>query len=459
MITSMALRNFKSWRDTGNVRLAPLTGLFGTNSSGKTSLMQFLLMLKQTAESPDRNLVLELGDSRNLVELGTFADVVHQHDLTHPLQWRLAWQLPEPLVVADPGSRKDVSLEANEIEIEVSVSWEKNGSSASGRPTVQSMTYRFDGSDFGMLPIAGHAGEYELFTTHKRFAFKRVKGRAWKLPQPAKCYGFPDQVRGYFQNAAFLSDFELAFERQAACIFYLGPLREYPKREDPWGGSQPSDMGRRGERVVEALLASRDQGIKYSFGKGVKRKSLDEVVASWLKRLGLIDRFEVRPISSGGKLFQVWVRRQPGAKEVLLTDVGFGVSQILPVIALCYYAPRGSVVLLEQPEIHLHPRVQAGLADVLIDAIKTREIQIIVESHSEHLLRRLQRNIAEETVSPHDTALYFCEIDAGVSRLTALQVDMYGNIENWPDGFFGDEFEEIAAMQKAILRRRGGLTK
>ena len=83
-----------------------------------------------------------------------------------------------------------VSLEANEIEIEVSVSWEKNGSSASGRPTVQSMTYRFDGSDFGMLPIAGHAGEYELFTTHKRFAFKRVKGRAWKLPQPAKCYGF-----------------------------------------------------------------------------------------------------------------------------------------------------------------------------------------------------------------------------------------------------------------------------
>ena len=291
MITSMSLQNFKSWRDTGPIRLAPLTGLFGTNSSGKTSLMQFLLMLKQTAESPDRNLVLELGDSRSLVELGTFSDVVHQHDLSQPLQWRLAWQLPQPLVVADPGSRKDVSLEAKELEVDVSVSWERNGSSASGRPTVQAMTYRFDGSDFGMQPIAGHAGEYELFTTHKRFAFKRVKGRAWKLPQPAKCYGFPDQVRGYFQNAAFLSDFELEFERQAARIFYLGPLREYPKREYAWGGSQPSDMGRRGERVVEALLASRDQGIKYSFGKGVKRKSLDEVVASWLKRLGLIDRF------------------------------------------------------------------------------------------------------------------------------------------------------------------------
>jgi predicted ATPase len=455
----MSLQNFKSWRDTGPVRLAPLTGLFGTNSSGKTSLMQFLLMLKQTAESPDRNLVLELGDQRSLVELGTFSDVVYQHDLSKALQWRLAWHLPEPLAVADPGSRKAVSFQASDVEIEASVGWEKNGSAGSGRPTVQAMAYRVDGADFGMRAIAGHAGEYELFTTHKRFAFKRVKGRAWNLPQPAKCYGFPDQVRGYYQNAAFLSDFELAFERQAACIFYLGPLREYPKREYAWGGSQPSDMGRRGERVIEALLASRDQGIKYSLGKGVKKKSLEELVASWLKQLGLIDHFAVKPITSGGKLFQVWVRRQPGAQEVLLTDVGFGVSQILPVIALCYYAPPGSVLLLEQPEIHLHPRVQAGLADVLIDAIKTRNIQIIVESHSEHLLRRLQRNIAEEKISPEGTALYFCEIDAGVSRLTELKVDMYGNIENWPDGFFGDEFAEIAAMQKAILRRRSGLAK
>ena len=104
-------------------------------------------------------------------------------------------------------------------------------------------------------------------------------------------------------------------------------------------------------------------------------------------------------------------------------------------------------------------RGEAGLADVFIDAVKSRGIQVIVESHSEHLLRRLQRTIAEETVLPQDTALYFCEIDAGVSSLTALQVDMYGNIENWPDGFFGDEFEEIAAMQKAILRRRGGQAK
>lgn len=456
MITSIELDNFKSWQSTGVIRLAPLTGLFGTNSSGKTSLMQYLLLLKQTAESPDRNMVLELGDARSLVELGTFRDMIHQHDLTRAMHWRLAWQLGKPLTVADPGRKNAALLSGTEIAFEAAVAWEKNGGSGSSRPTVQHMAYGFDGAEFGMRPIADHPGDYELFTTHRKVSFKRVKGRAWNLPQPAKCYGFPDQVRGYFQNAAFLSDFELELERLAARIFYLGPLREYPKREYAWGGSQPSDMGRRGERVVEAMLASRDQGIRYSFGKGVRRKSLDEVVAMWLKLLGLIDRFEVRPIAVGSKLFQVWVRRQPGAQEVLLTDVGFGVSQILPVITLCYYAPEGSVLLLEQPEIHLHPRVQAGLADVLIDAVYSRGIQVIVESHSEHLLRRMQRRIAEEHLPAENTALYFCEIDQGASKLTKLAVDMYGSIENWPDDFFGDEMGEIAAMQKAILKRRIG---
>ena len=162
----------------------------------------------------------------------------------------------------------------------------------------------------------------------------------------------------------------------------------------------------------------------------------------------------MKPISKGGKLFQVWVRRNPRAPEVLITDVGFGVSQILPVIVLCYYAPEGSTLILEQPEIHLHPRVQAGLADVFIDAAKTRGVQIIVESHSEHLLRRLQRRVAEEQLSADETALYFAATKDGESLLTTLELDLFGTIKNWPEGFFGDELGEIAATSKAALRRR-----
>ncbi|MDQ3247656.1 MAG: AAA family ATPase, partial [Chloroflexota bacterium] len=79
MLTHLQIQNFKSWRDTGQMRFAPLTGFFGPNSSGKTSLLQFLLLLKQTIESPDRRQVLNLGTERSYVTLSTFEDLVFRH--------------------------------------------------------------------------------------------------------------------------------------------------------------------------------------------------------------------------------------------------------------------------------------------------------------------------------------------------------------------------------------------
>lgn len=451
MLTQLAFSNFKSWRDTGNIRLAPITALFGSNSSGKSSVLQMLLLLKQTADSPDRSQVLNFGDDRSLVDLGTFQDVLFAHDLTNPLQVRMAWTLPHRLEIADPARKSGALFAGDAIELATGIEWEANGEPGLGRAVVREMGYRFSGETFAMVQADAKALEYDL---RSGFRFVRAPGRPWKLPPPSKFYGFPDQVRAYFQNASFLSDLELQFEELFARLFYLGPLREYPKRQYSWAGAQPSDMGLRGERVVDALLASRESGTKLSRGRGHKRQTVEERVAEWLKELGLIDSFEVRPITKGGRLFQVWVRRAPEAAEVLITDVGFGVSQILPVITLCYYAPEGSTLLLEQPEIHLHPRVQAGLADVLVDAMKTRNIQIILESHSEHLLRRLQRRVADETIEPDQAALYFCSMEEGESHLTPLDLDPYGNIRNWPKDFFGDEFGEIAAMSQAALERK-----
>lgn len=449
MLTRLLFENFKSWRSTGVIRLAPITALFGSNSSGKSSLLQMLLLLKQTAESPDRAQVLNLGDDRSLVDLGTFQDILFGHKLTIPLKLDMAWDLPKPLVIVDPSRKSSALFIGQAVDFSTEIAWQASSEPGLGRAAVKEMTYGFADETFSMVQRG--KGEYDL---QSGFKLVRTQGRPWKLPPPAKCYGFPDQVRAYYQNASFLSDLELQFEELFTRMFYLGPLREYPKRQYSWAGTQPADMGRRGERVVDALLASREAGARISRGRGRKRQTLEERVAEWLQDLGLIHSFEVRPITKGGRLFQVWVRRDPKAAEVLITDVGFGVSQILPVITLCYYAPEGSTLLLEQPEIHLHPRVQAGLADVLIDAVKTRGIQIVLESHSEHLLRRLQRRIAEEELAPEEAALYFCFTEKGESHLTPLQLDPYGNITNWPKGFFGDEMGEIAAMSQAMLERK-----
>lgn len=453
MITHMRAQNFKSWRDTGDVRMAPLTVLFGANSSGKTSLLQLLLMLKQTAESPDRSQVLNLGgDERSLVDLGTLPDLLFAG--ASELQWSLDWDLGETLEVSDPKRPKAISLQGDTLGITTHVAWQGNGDRSLGSPLVTSLRYRFAGGAFGMDLSDPARREYQLVSEHPDYPFVRATGRKWPLPPPAKSYGFPDQVRAYFQNAGFLSDLELQFEQLCARIFYLGPLRDYPRRTYTAIGAQPGDMGRRGERVVDALLAARESGQLIKRGKGKKQQSLEARVAECLRTLGLISHFEVRAVTPGGKLYQVWVRQHAEAPEVLLTDVGFGVSQILPVIALCYYAPRGSTLILEQPEIHLHPKVQAGLADVLIDAIQHQGIQIILESHSEHLLRRLQRRVAEETLAADQAALYFCRLERGESKLTPLELDMFGTIRNWPDGFFGDELGEIAATQLAALDRR-----
>lgn len=451
MIRKISALNFKSWEKTGGIRLAPITGLFGSNSSGKTSILQLFLMLKQTAESSDRTQVLNLGDKGSLVELGTFRDVLFNHAETNALTYGLEWDLPEELTVEDPERKGNILFAGNFLTYVAIV--DENGS---GRMSVNKLFYGFSGQTFGMKRKS--KDKYDLYIDKKNsqesFRFIRTPGRAWDLPAPTKCFGFPDQVKAYYQNAAFLADLELAFENLFARVFYLGPLREYPKREYTWAGAQPADMGRRGEKVVDALLASRERKERISRGKGRKSYNVEEYVAHWLKELKLIHSFSVEPIKEGSNLFQVWVQKSSTSAKVLITDVGFGVSQILPVLTLCYYVPEGSTVLMEQPEIHLHPSVQAGLADVFIDAIKTRKIQIILESHSEHLLKRLQRRIAEEQLTSEQAALYFCDMKAGTSSLKPLHLDMFGNITNWPEGFFGDEFGEMSAMTRAIMERK-----
>jgi len=95
-----------------------------------------------------------------------------------------------------------------------------------------------------------------------------------------------------------------------------------------------------------------------------------------------------------------------------------------------------------------------GLADVFIDVMKNRNIQIIVESHSEHLLTRLQRRLAEEKLEQDKIALYFCSSGASGSKLSPLELDLYGNITNWPKDFFGDRFGETTAMHEAGLKKQ-----
>ena len=448
MIRHLKLQNFKSWREA-DLEFGKVTALFGTNSSGKTSLIQFLLLLKQTKEATDRTISLDLNGP--YVKLGVYEDMVYGHDGNSSLEWDLAFQREKELTFEDSSGRYGGTIErSKEFKLVCRVGLRRN------TPTAMHLLYWVGDAGFSLAPRTESDWKFDLTTKETDFSFVRTKGRAWELPGPVKSYAFPDQAKTYYQNAHFLADLEIAYEKEMDNIFYLGPLRQFPQRDYLWARSRPKDVGTQGERAIDAILAATDEGEERNLYRKGRYKSFQEMIAYWLQKMGLVEGFRIEEIKKGSNRWQAKVRTRAGGPEVLLTDVGFGVSQVLPVLTLLQYVPDGSTVILEQPEIHLHPLAQAELADAIVNVAThpKRCIQVIVESHSEHLLLRLQRRIAEEKIKANDAKLYFCDIDRkGSSRLIPLKIDLFGNILNWPDKFMGDAFGEASAAEIARLKR------
>ena len=415
MITELRAQNFKSWEDTGALHFAPLTGLFGANSSGKTSILQVLLMLKQTVERPpDWNEPLYFGNEESLANLGNFDAVIHKHKQDLNLNISVSWKLPKVM--------NALFVSTNFLSFSTSIVKKHEG--------VELEYFRYEFGE-NIFRIAWTDQGYMVIPSNRSASAMSA--------DLFRCYGIanPTGLREPFLHL------QNAFENLFSRILYLGPLREYPRRRYPWEGDHPKGVGQYGEKMIPATLSSRIRGIP-----------TDEQIPKWLQQLELIDSYDVRPLSDTGGKYECLVKQYKGGPEVPLTDVGFGVSQVLPVLMLCYYAPEGSILILEQPEAHLHPKIQSELADVLIDVVKNRNVQIILESHSAHLLHRLQRRIAEEDISADQTAFYFCQINDGTSEIERLDVDEYGNIRNWPQNFFGDDLGDLVEKTKAEMQRR-----
>jgi predicted ATPase len=452
MLTSLRIKNFKAWRDTGSIRLAPLTVIFGANSAGKSSLGHLLLGLKQTALSTDRKRALHLGDTTSLIDLGTFADCLNGHDLSKTLDFELGWSLPKSMDVKDPLDNTQ-RFTGNQINLAVSLSAGKTG-----QPEVTSLKYALRNGDGIVLDVDLSRGADRKFSLQSvKYQFKMADGRKWPLDEPEKFYRVSDLSIARFKNAGFLTDFALATENLLGSIAYLGPLRIHPKRTYQWSGDTPEGVGQTGEATVAAILAAQHEARMLNRGPKKAKQAFTPFIAGWLKDLGVIHSFLVKPVAEGRKEYEVLVKTHAGAPEVKITDVGFGVSQVLPALVQAFYCPPHSTVWMEQPEIHLHPQVQAELADVFISAIKAREdgkerdVQLIIESHSEHLLNRLQRRIAEGALAPEDVAIYFCRRSGASTELEPLRVNMFGEIENWPENFFGDEMADISARTLAAM--------
>jgi len=454
MLTSLHVKNFKAWQDSGAMRLAPLTVIFGTNSSGKSSLGHLLLALKQTVQMADRKRALHLGDEQALIDLGTFADCLYAHDTTRALEFELGWKLPKRMTVSDTLGRD--KYEGDALDLSAKLTTDK-----AGQPQTTEIRYTLSSDTKPVLQVTHGRGTLEC----DPLRLVHAQGRKWPVEPPEKFYRFADRTLSRYQNADFLAEFALETERVLDSVFYLGPLRNPPKRVYQWSGDTPRDVGQQGEYAIAALLAAAQSGRELNRATRLRKRSFDAFIAAWLVDLGVISAFKVKPVAKDRKEYEVLIKTHADAPEVKLTDVGFGLSQVLPALVQAFYAPPGSTIWMEQPEIHLHPMAQSNLADAFISAVQSyengrpRNAQLIIETHSEHFLTRLQRRVAEGVIKPDDIAVYFVKHQRDGAQMETLQIDLAGEISNWPENFFGDEMGDIAARTLAAINLRANAGK
>ena len=438
MLKNLRIQNFKGWKDTDSIRMAPISLFFGANSSGKSSIGQFLMMLKQTVESPDRKAVFYPGGKNSAVQLGSYQEMVFHRNPENKISFEYDWSLPSSTKFKDLNSGQSYTYNQVAFDAEVGLGYNDQHTRV-----VDKFKYELKDSDtkslsIGMERKADSKAEYKVDATD--FSLKRNKGRAWYPRAPVRFYGFPDEVVAYHQNADFVQELNLQHEKLFRSICYLGPLRTKAERLYSWTGMEPESVGYAGENTVAAILAARTRKISMGYKKATK--PFEQIIAMKLKEMSLIEKFKVNPISEQRQEYEVKVCTKGSRDWVDLPDVGFGISQVLPVLVQCFYAPANSIIIMEQPEIHLHPNAQSALADVMIDVINSREngknrnIQLIIETHSEHFLRRLQRRIAEDIVSQEKVSAYFANVSRTPAKLEPLQIDLFGSIQNWPENFF-----------------------
>jgi predicted ATPase len=423
VFTRLKLHNFKIWKDTGDISLAPVTLLLGANSSGKSSLIQSFLLLRQTALSPNPEVTLNFGvaDTNDSVQLGQFNDVLCKHGDDNDIEIEFRW-----------GS----SSEQRDTNVYIArYTKDKEGKAAIKLVRLQ------DKDESYWMHEARH-NSYDLSLGSE--SSKRASSPEFK---PQRSVIFPPaaliKLKEHGDRAEKIG---LSLIEELSRISYLGPIRQSPQRNYSWSRKMPKTLGDSGELFADAVISSRYIDSDFS-AKG----DLLEKLGYWLNKMDLADGVEIKKVTNF-PLYEILL--ETNGEQINLRDVGVGVSQVLPVIAAAYIAPPGTIIIVEEPESHLHPLAQALLAELFVEASSTRQVQFIVETHSEHLFRRLQTLVAKEAVDPKNVQMYFVEREGVNARLQDLGLNEFGRVEHWPDKFFGDTTNEIKSQTESLIERK-----
>jgi hypothetical protein len=229
-----------------------------------------------------------------------------------------------------------------------------------------------------------------------------------------------------------LMDVSSEVSRNLAALFPMGPFRRPPERWYIFTGTSPEDVGYKGQQLPDFLF---------------RQPELVDRANEWLERLEVGYRLKVQSVGqSSSDLFELRLRdtRRGGEVDVALSDVGFGISQLLPFLVQSL-AANEQIISIEQPEVHIHPRLQADLGDLIAETIRDPyNHQFIIETHSEHLMLRLQRLVRDGRIRCDDVSVVYVSRGETGSEAQRLRLDEEGDfIDEWPGGFFPERQREL----------------
>ena len=443
MFTNLRLRNFKCYEDSGPVPLRPLTILVGPNNAGKSTLLQALLMIKQTMEDPSSSETLVTFGTQ--IDLGATSDIVRQSSVPcEELEVSIG-------IVPD---RHDSSIGSN-LDLTFSVSRLNRINLASTRLSRNGET---------VLGVKRTGKQLELFGIPDNLKSRFSPSISKLLPTLNMTLGGPnasgsdgsgsDSSETLKSLQGVMGQLSKAVSNLAtwtdvfAKTWHVSPIRLDVPRIGQLGKVVTSEFGSGGEHLLRAL--------KGSIVRNKTRRQLVKLVDEWIaKHQLMIESLSFRNLDKTGQVFSLMANERAGSRNINVANMGKGVSQMLPIIANVLSSKEADVGLIEQPEIHLHPSAQAELADLFVEHIsKNPRGQLIIETHSEHLLLRIRRRIASGVLPADKVAVLYIERKQAQSQIQQLDLDPEGHFLHWPSGFFEDGYREALAISEAATARK-----